>query len=245
MNGQTQFIYQDLEDPDIGSLVDPSLLTSDSTDAIALQGRFQSFIAGSGDTLFAASATAFRTSRAPEHCVNGNRQQGLRRPGLVRVQSFMGGNQVIQQSAAAADAGTVNAFQNAVGQYSGQTANQQLAFLGSTSAPLAYSVLQNNPTLGQLYSVIQSNPPLTQLFTVLQSNPVPGAAFLQRPAEQSALGRSCSPSCKAIRPLGQLYSVLQNNPSSTQVFNALQGNAPLTQLYTAQLTDQSSPGADV
>src|SRR5262249_49995758 len=56
-NGEKQFVYQgQLSNPDIGSLIDPSLLTSDSTASLSLNGTFKTVIAGSNDIIYAASA---------------------------------------------------------------------------------------------------------------------------------------------------------------------------------------------
>ena len=57
--GQVQNVYQgQLSNPDIGSLVDPSLLTSSSTASLSLEGTFKTVIAGSDDIIYAASAYA-------------------------------------------------------------------------------------------------------------------------------------------------------------------------------------------
>ena len=87
--GQVQEIYQtELQDPDIGSLVDPSLLLTNSTSSLSLSGRFQNVIVGSGATLFAAPAVggAGDSTLAARHPGRplGDGEHGLRRPGLVR-----------------------------------------------------------------------------------------------------------------------------------------------------------------
>ena len=54
-DGQPQLVYQtQLTNPDIGSFVDPSLLTSTSQASLSLKGSFQTVIVGSGARLFAA-----------------------------------------------------------------------------------------------------------------------------------------------------------------------------------------------
>ena len=63
--GEPQFVYQgQLADPDIGSLVDPSLLTSSNLASVSLQGVFENVILGSGATLFAAPSSFSPTTGA-------------------------------------------------------------------------------------------------------------------------------------------------------------------------------------
>src|SRR4029077_7553955 len=64
--GQGQLLYQSvLSTPNIGTLVDPSLLHSDSTAALALNGTIQKVLAGSGANLFTAGTSIVNGTTQP------------------------------------------------------------------------------------------------------------------------------------------------------------------------------------
>ena len=105
--GQSQIIYNIAAfDPDIGSLIHPSLLVSNSTASLSLQGTIQTVIAGNDDTLFAVPATISGTTPEPGTTVvlagAGNTVFGAQGSTVL---AFGGGNHVTQSS----DQATVNA----------------------------------------------------------------------------------------------------------------------------------------
>src|SRR5262249_3566314 len=96
--GQRQIIYNSAAlDRNIGSLVDPGFLASNSTASLTIEGTIQTVVAGSGNTLFAAPATGSGTTQEPGTSIvlvgSGNKVFGAQG---VTVLAFSGGNQVSQ-----------------------------------------------------------------------------------------------------------------------------------------------------
>ncbi len=145
-DGQTQFIYQGPSN--IGTF-SGSLSPADMNAAIALHGSFKQFVAGSGDTLYAASATA--SGQSGSNIVLTGTDNTVYGALGASVQSFMGGNNVIQNFSAA-DGGAVNTMVGAVASsvqnYLADPTDNQAAF-----SQLIPNYLQgffdNNPANGQ------------------------------------------------------------------------------------------------
>ena len=100
-NSQQQDLYQSqLENPDIGSLVDPSELTTNSKDSLSLQGPAPMVILGNGANLYTAStsySTASGNTVVPGTTVVALGTDNTIYAGTgVTVQSSVGGNTVIQ-----------------------------------------------------------------------------------------------------------------------------------------------------
>ena len=104
--GQKHGFYPtDVTNPSFYSLLDPSQLTSLSNASLALVGVIQTVVAGSGATLYAAAANTAGVAQPGTNVVLMGTDNTVYAPLGSSVQSYSGGNQVIQQT----DASQVNA----------------------------------------------------------------------------------------------------------------------------------------
>jgi hypothetical protein len=172
-NGQQQFVFQpQLANPDIGSLVAPNLLTSDSQDSLSLQGKFQQVVVSSGATLFAAPSGYDLSTGAAVPGTNlvlegsGNTVYGA--PGAT-IQAFSGNNNVVQSFNETA----ANAFLVAQGQnYFATNATSVGQFFTANPAPVGQFFTANGGAVGQFFTA--NPPPAAQFFA---TNAVPVGQF--------------------------------------------------------------------
>ena len=152
VSGQTQIIYNSaVLDPDIGSLLDPSLLVSNSTASLSLKGTVQTVIAGSDSTLYAAPATSDGTTQVPGTTIilvgTGNKVFGAAGSNVL---AYSGGNDVVQ----AADQSAVDEVNAYVAGSSTQAQNYldspstaQQAFVAANAAEFAKYIVDNPGTI--------------------------------------------------------------------------------------------------
>ena len=229
--GQKQFVYSDAAtDPDIGSLIDPSLLASNSGDSISLFGVFPAVILGSGATLFTAS-TSYDAAGGVAPGTNvalmgtGNTVYGA--PGSV-ITSQTGGNTVIQNfDSAQADAFLVAGNSSAPSAAttfltSGST---QTIFFGTTgvqqSLVASNATVQDSLLTGSSYaqSLLAGNPAVASLLqnnaaviNLLQSNSSVAALLIDNTGVANLLaGNSAVASLLQNNPA--VATLLENNPA--------------------------------
>ena len=193
-SGEKQLVFDTaVTDPDIGSLVDPDLLTSNSTDSVSLVGSFPTVIAGSGDTLYAAAATSL-TQPGTAFDLMGTGNTVYAAPGST-VTAYSGGNTVIQQF----------------------NATQASAFLATASAANPATFVANDPvafsnSLANDTSVLNSflNNVGTSVSSFLSSNPTTVSSFLgtSSTAASSFLGSVAT----------SVSSFLGSNPTTVSSF---------------------------
>ncbi len=174
-SGQKQLVFNTaVDNPDIGSLVDPSLLTSNSTDSLSLVGTFPEVIAGSGATLYAAPSRS-ATKPGTAFILTGSGNTVYAAPGSSVV-AFSGGNQVIESSASTSQASSVLAASSGLAtSYLALNTNSQQAYLQENATAFAAYLADNSANLQAFLNA--NSTVLAQYITSSSSNE---QAYLQQ-----------------------------------------------------------------
>ncbi len=204
-SGQQQLVYQQqLTNPDIGSLVDPSVLPTNNDASLGLQGKFQTVIVGSGATLYAAPSTydptTGQTLAGSTIILNGTGDTVYGADGAT-IKGNTGGNNVIQNF----NATTASAFL-ASGAQTYYAANPNVL-------PNLFAISKNQNLLFQTTAVQQTLISTSTVQGVLATNPIVMGALQQS-----------DPTATTLTPT---QSLLMGN---SNVENVLLGSAAVQQV---------------
>ena len=206
-NGQKQSIYNSaVTDPDIGSLLDPSELTSNSGDTVSLEGTFPKVILGSGATLFAAPATYDSTGATvpgTDVVVMGTGNTVYGSPGAT-IDAPAGGNNVIQNF----DQTQANAY---------LAAGAQTYYAANVTAMTSLTNIFNS-----------SSPQSQQAQQALLSDPATLQAIVSSPSTLQAVAQIPG----AFQQLFSNSAALESLTSSPAAMNAITNNEAALQVIT-------------